>query len=119
MSILKGYSSIELYLDNDFNGRSVTKRLMKHRDAKDMSFVYKGHKDMNQWLMENAKKGLGQEARDVSLLPQKQTRFTPGGRKEKNKSKVFQIKTSVRPISILLYAYLPEHYKIETGSVRR
>jgi len=25
----------------------------------------------------------------------------------------------VRPISILLYAYLPEHYKIETGSVRR
>jgi len=24
---------------------------------------------------------------------------------------VFQIKSSVRPISILLYAYLPEHYK--------
>lgn len=81
MSILKGYSSIELYLDNDSNGRSVTKRLMKHRDAEDMSFIYKGHKDMNKWLMEYAKKGLGQEARDVSLLPQKRTRFTPGGRK--------------------------------------
>ena len=85
-----------------------------------MSFIYKGHKDMNQWLMENAKKGLGQEARDVSLLPQKQTRFTPDGRKviwiEK---KEFQIKSSLRPISILLYAYLPEHYKIETGSMRK
>ena len=81
ISILKGYSSIELYLDNDLNGRSITERLLKYVGAKDMSFIYKGHKDMNQWLMENAKKGLGQEARDVSLLPQKQTRFTPGGRK--------------------------------------
>ncbi|WP_423998096.1 toprim domain-containing protein [Maribacter sp. IgM3_T14_3] len=81
ISILKGYSSIELYLDNDYNGRSITERLLKYGGAKDMSFIYKGHKDMNQWLMENAKKGLGQEARDVSLLPQKQTRFTPGGRK--------------------------------------
>ena len=81
VSILMRYSSIELYLDNDYNGRSVTEKLMKHRGAKDMSLIYKGHKDMNQWLMENTKKGLGQEARDVSLLPQKQTRFTPGGRK--------------------------------------
>ncbi|WP_339628844.1 toprim domain-containing protein [uncultured Maribacter sp.] len=81
ISILKGYSNIELYLDKDPNGRSVTERLLKYGGAKDMSFIYKGHKDMNQWLMENAKKGLGQEARDVSLLPQKQTRFTPGGRK--------------------------------------
>lgn len=81
ISILKGYSNIELYLDNDSNGRSVTERLLKYGGAKDMSFIYKGHKDMNQWQMENAKKGLGQEARDVSLLPQKQTRFTPGGRK--------------------------------------
>jgi hypothetical protein len=85
MSILKGYSSIELYLDNDFNGRLCTEKLMKHKGAKDKSFIYKGHKDMNQWLMENAKKGLGQEARDVSLLPQKQTRFTPGGRKVNEK----------------------------------
>jgi hypothetical protein len=85
MSILKGYSSIELYLDNDYNGRSCTEKLMKHRGAKDMSLIYKGHKDMNQWQMENAKKGLGQEARDVSLLPQRQTRFTPVGRKEKEK----------------------------------
>ena len=80
ISILKGYSNIELYLDNDSNGKSVTEKLMKNRDAKDMSFIYKGHKDISQWQMENAKKGLGQEARDVSLLPQKQTRFTPGGR---------------------------------------
>jgi hypothetical protein len=58
MSILKGYSSTELYLDNDSNGRSVTENLMKNRDAKDISFIYKGHKDMNQWLMENAKRDL-------------------------------------------------------------
>ena len=38
--------------------------------------------------------------------------------KSGNKRKVFQIKSRVRPISILPYAYLPEHYKIETGSRR-
>ena len=40
---------------------------------------------MNEWLIVNAKNGFGQGARDVFLLPQKQTRFTPGGRKEKKK----------------------------------
>jgi hypothetical protein len=38
--------------------------------------------------------------------------------KSGNRRKVFQIKSRVRPISILPYAYLPEHYKIETGSRR-
>ena len=75
--------------------------------------------DQKLYRRSGTQNGFGQEARDVSLLPQKQTRFTPDGRKviwiEK---KEFQIKSSVRPISILLYAYLPEHYKIETGSMR-
>ena len=39
------------------------------------------------------KNGFGQEARDVFLWPQKQTRFTPEGRKVKNWRKVFQIKS--------------------------
>ena len=85
ISISKGYAAVELYLDNDPNGRSVTETLMEHRDAKDMSFIYKGHKDMNQWLMENGKNPVGQGIQDVFLLPQKQTCFTPDGRKEEIK----------------------------------
>ena len=83
--ISQGYTTVELYLDNDSNGRSVTKKLMEHRDSKDMSRIYKGYKDMNEWQIHSAKKGLGQGVQDVFLLPQKQTCFTPGGRKEKMK----------------------------------
>ena len=80
--IMKGYLQIDLYLDNDSNGRRTTQKLMAHsNNCLDKSMLYEGFKDMNEWLVKNAKKGLGQEARDVSLLPQKQTRFTPGGRK--------------------------------------
>ncbi len=84
-SISKGYTTVELYLDNDSNGKSATKTLMEHRGAKNMSGIYKGHKDMNDWLVMNTENGLGQEAQDVFLLPQKQTCFTPDGRKEEIK----------------------------------
>ena len=68
------------------NGRRTTQKLMAHSiNCLDRSTLYEGFKDMNEWLIYNAKKGLGQEARDVSLLPQRQTRFTPDGRKEKEK----------------------------------
>lgn len=82
MQVFKGYTKIKLCLDNDLNGRLCTKRLMEHRGAMDMSFTYTGHKDMNQWLMENGKNPVGQGIQDVFLLPQKQTCFTPDGRKE-------------------------------------
>ena len=82
MSVSKGYTTVELYLDSDLNGRLCTERLMEHRGAVDMSFIYTGHKDMNQWLMENGKNPVGQGIQDVFLLPQKQTCFTPDGRKE-------------------------------------
>ena len=86
MSISKRYTSIELYLDNDTNGRRTTQKLMAHsNNCLDKSMLYEGFKDMNEWLVKSAKKGLGQEARDVSLLPQRQTRFTPDGRKETKK----------------------------------
>ncbi|TLP71189.1 toprim domain-containing protein [Maribacter sp. ACAM166] len=84
-SISEGYATVELYLDNDSNGSSVTKTLMEHRGAKDMSGIYKGHKDMNDWLVMNTENGLGQEAQDVFLWQQKQTCFTPDGRKEEIK----------------------------------
>lgn len=86
MSVSQGYTSIELYLDNDSNGSRTVERLMAGSDnCLDRSSLYEGFKDMNEWLICNAKKGLGQEARDVSLLPQRQTRFTPDGRKVKEK----------------------------------
>jgi hypothetical protein len=69
----KGKPYFAIGLKNDSNGRSVTKILIEHRDAK----------DMNEWLVQRIKKGLGQEAQDVFLLPQKQTCFTPDGRKVK------------------------------------
>ncbi|MDE3741690.1 toprim domain-containing protein [Maribacter polysaccharolyticus] len=86
MEIMKGYLQIDLYLDNDPNGRRTTQQLMaRSTNCLDISMLYEGFKDMNEWLVNYAKKGLGQEARDVSLLPQRQTRFTPDGRKEKEK----------------------------------
>jgi len=83
MSISKGYPTVELYLDNDSNGRSVTETLMEHRGAKDMSSIYKGYKDMNEWQAANTEYAIGQGIQDVFLLPQKQTCFTPDGRKER------------------------------------
>ena len=86
VEIMKSYLQIDLYLDNDPNGRRTNQKLMAHsNNCLDKSKFYEGFKDMNEWLIYNAKKGLGQEARDVSLLPQRQTRFTPGGRKVREK----------------------------------
>ncbi|HDZ05501.1 MULTISPECIES: toprim domain-containing protein [Maribacter] len=86
MRTLEGYSSIELYLDNDSNGKRTTEKLMAHsKSCKDKSKHYSGFKDMNEWLRGSSINGVGQKAQDVFLLPQKQTCFTPGGRKEKNK----------------------------------
>ena len=86
MKIIDSYSQIDLYLDNDQNGKGATQKLMARSNiCLDKSILYEGFKDMNEWLVESAKKGLGQEARDVSLLPQRQTRFTPDGRKVKKK----------------------------------
>ena len=86
MEILDDYSNIELYLDNDKNGKETTQKLIKHsKNCKDKSKLYSGFKDMNEWLIHGSKKGIGQGVQDVFLLPQKQTCFTPGGRKEKYK----------------------------------
>ncbi len=84
--IMDGYTSIELYLDNDSTGKRTTKKLIKYsKNCKDRSGLYRGFKDMNEWLIHITKKGLGQETQDVFLLPQKQTCFAPDGCKEKKK----------------------------------
>ncbi len=84
--IMKNYIQIHLCLDTDANGQRTTKKLMEHsNNCFDKSILYHGFKDVNDWWMDCAKKGLGQKAQDVFLLPQKQTCFTPDGRKENKK----------------------------------
>ena len=83
---MDGYTGIELYLDNDENGKRTTRNLIKYsKNCKDRSGLYTGFKDVNEWLIHITKNALGQETQDVFLLPQKQTCFAPGGRKEKKK----------------------------------
>jgi|AntRauMFilla1563_2_1112583.scaffolds.fasta_scaffold19014_3 5S rRNA maturation endonuclease (ribonuclease M5) len=86
MKILEGYSSVELYLDNDTNGKRTAKKLMAcSKSCKDKSKHYSGFKDMNECLIHSNNMVVGQKVQDVFLLPQKQTCFTPGGRKEQKK----------------------------------
>jgi hypothetical protein len=86
MKIMDGYASIDLYLDNDTSGRQTTQDLIKQfNNCKDKSSLYTGFKDMNEWLMGDGKDVIGQGIQDVSLLPQRQTCFAPGGRKVKRK----------------------------------
>ncbi len=86
IKILDSYSNIELFLDNDTNGKRTAKKLMAYpKSCKDKSKLYSGFNDMNEWLRGSTINGVGQKAQDVFLLPQKQTCFTPGGRKEKKK----------------------------------
>jgi len=84
--ISKEYETVDLYLDNDSNGKLTTQNLLKVSNKfKDKSKLYEGFKDVNDWLIDRAKKGISQEAQDVFLLPQKQTCFTPDGCKENKK----------------------------------
>ncbi|WP_273276806.1 toprim domain-containing protein [Maribacter polysiphoniae] len=86
IEMMKGYLQIDLYLDNDPNGRRTTQKLLVSSNyCLDKSMLYEGLKDVNEWLNYRTKDRLGQEARDVSLLPQRQTRSAPDGRKEKEK----------------------------------
>ncbi len=86
IEIMKGYLQIDLYLDNDPNGRRTTQNLLAHsNNCLDKSSLYEGYKDMNEWLVFKYKNGFGQEAQDVFLLPQKRSCFAPDGRKVKKK----------------------------------
>ncbi len=86
MRIIEGYTSTLLYLDNDLNGKQTTQNLIGHcKKCEDRSSLYKGFKDINEWLMGGATDVIGQGIQDVFLLPQKRSCLAPGGRKTKRK----------------------------------
>ena len=61
MKIIDSYSQIDLYLDNDQNGKGATQKLMaRSKNCLDKSMLYEGFKDVNEWLVKSVKKGLGQ-----------------------------------------------------------
>jgi hypothetical protein len=81
--IMVGYNEIDLYLDNDSNGKRTVANLMEHsKKCSDKSLLYKEFKDINEWLTNTAKMEFGQQRQDVFLLSQKQSCFAPDGCKE-------------------------------------
>jgi len=78
MNLIDGYTGVELYLDNDSSGKLTTQKLIEHsKNCEDKSKPYSGFKDINEWLIYNAKKGLGQGTQDVFLLPQNKLALLP------------------------------------------
>lgn len=67
-SVLQRYSSIELFLDNDTNGKRTTQKLMAYStNCLDKSMLYEGFKDMNEWLINRTKNGVAKGRQDVFL----------------------------------------------------
>ena len=57
MNSIDGYNRIDLYLDNDLTGKATTQKLIsRSNNCLDRSSLYEGYKDMNEWLIYNAKK---------------------------------------------------------------
>ena len=78
MNLIDGYTGVELYLDNDSSGKLTTQKLIEHsKNCEDKSKPYSGFKDINELLIYNAKKGLGQGTQDVFLLPQNKLALLP------------------------------------------
>ena len=62
------YESVELFLDRDKTGMGMTKLLLeKCPNSRDMSFLYDGFKDMNEWKVKSAMDEVWQRIQDVSL----------------------------------------------------
>ena len=52
--ILKNYSQIFLFLDNDENGKSVKLKIQnQYRNVEDCSLIYHSFKDLNEWWCSN------------------------------------------------------------------
>ncbi|THV61309.1 DNA primase [Flagellimonas alvinocaridis] len=63
-----GYDSVELFLDRDKTGLGMTELLLeKCTNSRDLSFLYEGFKDMNEWMVKSAKDEIRQRIQDVSL----------------------------------------------------
>jgi len=62
------YENVELFLDRDKSGLGVTELLLqKCPNSKDMSSLYGGFKDINEWKLKSAKDEVRQRIQDVSL----------------------------------------------------
>ena len=62
------YENVELFLDRDKTGLGMTELLLeKSPNSRDMSFLYEGFKDMNEWKVKSAKDEVRQRIQDVSL----------------------------------------------------
>ena len=86
MKITEGYSGIQLYLDNDENGKQTAQILMESSgNCRDRSSLYENFQDMNVCRMAGRNGMTGQGMQDVFLLPQKQSCFAPDGRKTERK----------------------------------
>ena len=62
------YESVELFLDRDKAGMGMTELLLeKCPNSRDMSSLYRGFKDINEWKVKSAKDEVRQRIQDVSL----------------------------------------------------
>jgi len=65
---IREYEDVKLFLDRDGTGLGVTELLLeKCPNSRDMSFLYEGFKDMNEWMVKSAKDEVRQRIQDVSL----------------------------------------------------
>jgi len=62
------YKEVMLFLDRDKTGLGMTELLLeKCPNSRDMSFLYEGFKDINEWKVKNAKDEVRKRIQDVSL----------------------------------------------------
>ncbi|WP_235932425.1 CHC2 zinc finger domain-containing protein [Flagellimonas sediminis] len=62
------YESVELFLDRDRTGMRMTELLLERcPNSRDLSFLYEGFKDINEWKVKSAKDEVWQRIQDVSL----------------------------------------------------
>ena len=62
------YESVELFLDRDKTGLGMTELLLERcPKSRDLSFLYEGFKDINEWKVKSAKDEVRQRIQDVSL----------------------------------------------------
>jgi 5S rRNA maturation endonuclease (ribonuclease M5) len=62
------YENVELFLDRDKAGMGMTELLLeKCPNSWDMSSLYRGFKDINEWKVKSAKDEVRQRIQDVSL----------------------------------------------------
>lgn len=68
MNVIEDYNQIDMYLDNDQNGKEITQKLMaRSNNCIDKSKLYEGFKDINEWSVKSAKDEVRKRIQDVSL----------------------------------------------------